>query len=134
MRESKDPRIEQAHAVDRYVGARVRERRKALKLSQIRLAMKLGLTFQQVQKYERGANRISASKLFEIGEVLQTPVSWFFEGYSGPGIALAASPANEVRAFLDTGEAIDLGEAFLAIQSRKQRRCLLDLMRAMGNA
>jgi transcriptional regulator with XRE-family HTH domain len=133
MREIKDPRIEQAHAVDRYVGARVRERRKALKLSQIHLASRLGLTFQQVQKYERGSNRISASKLFEIGVVLQTPVSWFFEGYAGTGIELPASPANDVHAFLSTGAAIDLGEAFLAIPSQEQRRRLIDLMRAMGS-
>ncbi len=133
MRELKDPRIEQAHAVDRYVGARVRERRKALKLSQIHLAMKLGLTFQQVQKYERGSNRISASKLFEIGVVLQTPVSWFFDGYPGTGIEPPASAANDVHAFLSTGEAIDLGEAFLAIPSPEQRRRLIDLMRSMGS-
>ena len=133
MRELKDPRIEQAHAVDRYVGARVRERRKALKLSQIHLAMKLGLTFQQVQKYERGANRISASKLYEIGQALQVPIAWFFEGYAGPEVAAPGSPANDVHAFLRTGEAIDLGEAFLAIPSREQQRRVLDLMRAMGS-
>ncbi len=129
MRELKDPRIEHAHAADRYVGARVRERRKALKLSQIHLAMKLGLTFQQVQKYERGTNRISASKLYEIGQALQVPIAWFFEGYAGPSID---TPANDVNAFLNTGEAIDLGEAFLALPSDSQRRRVLDLMKAMG--
>ena len=66
--------------VDVHVGLQVRLRRKELKISQEKLAETLGLTFQQVQKYERGANRISASKLYEIARSLQAPISWFFEG------------------------------------------------------
>ncbi len=135
MRPVVDPRVERAHSVDVHVGARVRARRKALKVSQITLAMKLGLTFQQVQKYERGSNRISASKLFEIGEALQVPISYFFEGYE---IATAAprhtSLEGQVHEFLRSAEAIDLGTAFLAIPDREQRRRMLDLMRSMGPA
>src|SRR3954468_5429255 len=66
--------------VDLHVGARIRMRRKLLGVSQERLADQLGLTFQQVQKYERGANRVSASKLYEIARALQTSVAYFFEG------------------------------------------------------
>ena len=70
--------------IDIHVGLQVRLRRKALKISQEKLADSLGLTFQQVQKYERGANRISASKLYEIAAALRTPVSYFFEGLADP--------------------------------------------------
>ena len=70
--------------VDLHVGARVRMRRRLRGVSQEKLAESLGLTFQQVQKYERGANRISASKLYEIAASLQTPVGYFFEGLADP--------------------------------------------------
>ncbi len=98
------------------------------------MAAKLNLTFQQIQKYERGLNRISASKLWETAKALDVPVAWFFEGYAGTSIDAPAGPANEVHAFLNTGDAIDLGEAFLAIPIGEQRRRVLDLMRAMGGA
>src|SRR3954464_8804994 len=70
--------------VDMHVGGRVRMRRKLLGVSQEQLADSLGLTFQQVQKYERGANRVSASKLYEIAKTLQVPVSFFFDGLADP--------------------------------------------------
>ncbi len=134
MRTVKDPRAQRAHHIDIHVGTRVRTRRKALKISQQELAGHLNLTFQQVQKYERGSNRISASKLFEIAQVLQVPVAYFFDGYHVEG-AVALSPANpqaEVHEFLRSAEAMDLGTAFLGIQSVEQRRRVLDLMRAMA--
>jgi len=122
--------------IDIEVGARIRVRRKFLSLSQSALAEALGLTFQQVQKYERGSNRISASKLFEIAQVLQVPVAYFFEGYQTDGVTplTPASPQAEVHEFLRTAEAMDLGTAFLGIQSPEQRRRILDLMRAMAAA
>lgn len=67
------------HPIDVHVGRRMRERRTLLGLSQSNLADKVGLTFQQIQKYERGTNRISASRLWQLGEVLGVPISWFFE-------------------------------------------------------
>jgi transcriptional regulator with XRE-family HTH domain len=70
------------HAVDTHVGARIRLRRKTMRLSQTELASALGLTFQQVQKYERGGNRVSASKLYEIAAKLETPIEYFFDGLS----------------------------------------------------
>ena len=125
-------RIEKAHPVDVHVGTRVRQRRKALHVSQQELAKRLGLTFQQVQKYERGMNRISASKLFEISLVLQIPVSWLFEGAREANGSSVAEPGDEIHVFLGTEAAIDLGEAFLAIKSRNQRNRVLDLLRVMG--
>jgi len=135
MRTVKDPRAQRAHHIDIHVGARVRTRRKALKISQQELAGHLNLTFQQVQKYERGSNRISASKLFEIAQVLQVPVAFFFEGYHAEGAPAVdhADPQATVHDFLRSAEAIDLGTAFLGIQSPEQRRRVLDLMRAMGS-
>ena len=133
MRTITDARIERAHGVDIHVGERVRLRRKALKMSQQELAKHLNLTFQQVQKYERGSNRISASKLYEIGQVLQVPIAFFFEGYHDIRTAPEArGPAAPVHDFLHSLEAIDLGTAYLAIPSVHQRQRVLDLMRVMG--
>ena len=134
MRTVTDPRAQRAHHIDIHVGTRVRARRKALKISQQELAGHLSLTFQQVQKYERGSNRISASKLFEIAQVLQVPVAYFFEGYHQEGAEAApfAGPQAEVHEFLRSAEAMDLGTAYLGIQSSEQRRRVLDLMRAMA--
>lgn len=69
-----------AHPTDIHVGNRIRDRRRILELSQGDLAQSLGITFQQVQKYERGINRISASKLFDAARALTVPISYFFEG------------------------------------------------------
>jgi transcriptional regulator with XRE-family HTH domain len=81
-RDAEEPKI--PNPVDLHVGARIRMRRKGLGLSQERLAEALGLTFQQVQKYERGANRVSASKLYDAARTLQVPIAWFFEGLADP--------------------------------------------------
>jgi len=77
--------VRAANHVDAHVGLKVRERRVALGVSQERLAQMLGVAFQQVQKYERGVNRISASRLFQIAHALDVPVGYFFEGLSGDG-------------------------------------------------
>lgn len=110
------------HPVDVHVGRRVRDRRKALGITQERLGEQLGLTFQQVQKYERGVNRVSASKLFEIARVLQVPVNWFFEGDGAP----PAEP--DIR---DSREARELVEAYAKLPSAKVRRQVLDLVKTM---
>src|SRR4051812_15152475 len=100
---------------DKYVGARVRMRRMMLGMSQEKLGDALGLTFQQVQKYEKGSNRIGASRLQHIAQILQVPVSFFFEG--GPagevsrGAADLASPAY-VSDFLATRDGLTLAKAF----------------------
>ena len=123
--------------IDVHVGRRVRMRRRELKFSQEVLAETLGLTFQQVQKYESGSNRISASKLFEIAKTLKAPVGWFFEGLEEPleePIATEAGPAvapAETRAFLSTPEGADLAALFPRISERRVRRRIVDLVRSM---
>jgi transcriptional regulator with XRE-family HTH domain len=120
------------HPVDREVGLRVRMRRKELGVSQERLADALGITFQQVQKYERGANRISASKLWEIARALNTPVGYFFEGLD----ASAAQPTTMTSCaqdFLMTTDGLDLAKAFPRITQPAVRRKLVDLVRSLAD-
>ena len=135
MNSIKDPE-RSPNPIDVHVGLQVRLRRKELKISQEKLAETLGLTFQQVQKYERGANRISASKLYEIARSLRVSISWFFEGLSDPQ-AGRLKDAAEMQAppyahnFLMTPEGIDLANAFPRIEDRQIRRKLVDLIRAL---
>ena len=123
--------------VDLHVGGRIRMKRKVLGVSQERLAEALGLTFQQVQKYERGANRVSASKLYEIAAALKTPVSYFFEGLADPsaGEAEDAAPGataeQSVHAFLMTSGGLELAGLFPRLPRGRLRRRVLDLIRAM---
>lgn len=120
--------------VDLHVGARIRMRRKILGVSQERLAEGLGLTFQQVQKYERGANRVSASKLYEIARSLQAPVSYFFEGLADPSEPDAGQDArgDQVHEFLMTPEGLELATLFPRLTRAPVRRRLLDLVRSMA--
>src|SRR6478752_8167243 len=118
--------------VDRYVGSRVRMRRIMLGMSQEKLGEALGLTFQQVQKYEKGTNRVGASRLQQISEILQVPVSFLFEGGPGGainanGVAEAPSPAY-VSDFLATSEGLALTRAFTRINDSKLRRSIVDLV------
>ncbi len=121
--------------VDLHVGARVRMRRKFLGLSQSDLALALGLTFQQVQKYERGSNRISASKLHETARTLKLPVGYFFEGY-GESETTEGVPASEneqvLHEFLMTTDGIDLAESFRRIHSPARRLRVLNLIKALA--
>src|ERR1700749_3490946 len=102
--------------VDRHVGARIRMRRRIQGVSQEKLADALGLTFQQVQKYERGANRVSASKLYEIAAALKAPVAYFFDGLADPTSNQSAEhgPSDEqtVHTFLMTAEGLELAKLF----------------------
>ena len=117
--------------IDRHVGSRVRMRRMMLSMSQEKLGHALGLTFQQVQKYEKGTNRIGASRQ-QIAHILQVPVSFFFEGaphssgHAG-GLSEAPSPAY-VADFLATSDGLSLTKAFMRIKSSKLRRRIVDLV------
>ncbi len=118
--------------VDKYVGSRVRMRRIMLGMSQEKLGEALGLTFQQVQKYEKGTNRVGASRLQQISEILQVPVSFLFDG--GPsgganadGFSEGSSPAY-VSDFLATSEGLALTRAFTRITDAKLRRSIVDLV------
>jgi transcriptional regulator with XRE-family HTH domain len=123
--------------VDKYVGSRVRMRRIMLGMSQEKLGEALGLTFQQVQKYEKGTNRVGASRIQQISEILQVPISFLFEG--GPsGIASVAgyheggSPAY-VSDFLATSEGLALTRAFTRIADPKLRRSIVDLVEQIAS-
>ena len=118
---------------DKHVGARVRMRRMMLGMSQEKLGDALDLTFQQVQKYEKGANRIGASRLQQIAHILQVPVSFFFEGAPSvagqlpSGLAEAPSPTY-VSDFLATSDGLALTKAFMGIKDAKLRRRIVDLV------
>ena len=121
--------------IDVHVGSRVRLRRKFLGKSQDSLAGHLDLTFQQVQKYERGLNRISASKLFEVARALQVPVAYFFEGYDDSQATGDFAPSRSeqnVHDFLATPEGIDLAEAFPRIKVARYRRRIVELVRSLA--
>jgi transcriptional regulator with XRE-family HTH domain len=120
--------------VDKYVGSRVRMRRIMLGMSQEKLGEALDLTFQQIQKYEKGTNRIGASRLQQISDILQVPVSFLFEGgptatptMNGAGAPEAPSPAY-VSDFLATSEGLALTRAFTRISDAKLRRSIVDMV------
>ena len=121
--------------VDRHVGLRIRMRRKELGISQERLADSIGLTFQQVQKYERAANRVSASKLWEMSRALNTSIAYFYEGLGDSGEGFGSNvPREAVQEFLMTPEGIELATMFPKIPRGRVRRRILDLVRAMAGA
>lgn len=124
--------------VDAHVGSRVRLRRMLLGMSQERLGESMGLTFQQVQKYEKGVNRIGASRLFQISKILDVPVQFFFEEApyvgepgSAPGMAESDSEAF-ILEFLNSREGLELNRAFVKIGDAKVRKSVVDLVRALS--
>ena len=123
--------------VDKYVGSRVRMRRIMLGMSQEKLGEALGLTFQQIQKYEKGTNRVGASRIQQISEILQVPVSFLFEG--GPTgsantehFSEGTSPAY-VSDFLATSDGLSLTKSFMKIKSNKLRRRIVDLVEQIAS-
>src|SRR5262245_19407807 len=117
---------------DKYVGSRVRMRRIMLGMSQEKLGEKLGLTFQQIQKYEKGTNRVGASRLQQISEILQVPVSFLFDGgrsgsTTAEGLSEGASPSY-VSDLLATSEGLALTRAFTRITDAKLRRSIVELV------
>ncbi len=126
----------QANPVDAHVGHRVRLRRMLIGMSQERLGELLGLTFQQVQKYEKGINRIGAGRLFEVAGILGVPVSFFYEDADTNGPSGGFSEAGEpppVMEFLASGEGLQLSLAFMRIKDPKVRRRILDLVRSLSD-
>lgn len=125
--------------IDRVVGQRIRWRRRELKLSQEQLADLLSLTFQQVQKYEKGVNRVSAGRLFEIASVMGVTVNYFYDG-AAEQLAedtgrVAETPNGEApRAPVLDGETIDLIAAFQKIEDASLRKSLLNTVRAAASA
>lgn len=128
--------VKAPNPTDRHVGSRVRMRRMMLSMSQEKLGDALGLTFQQVQKYEKGTNRIGASRLQQISNILQVPVAFFFEGApnnaaGADGMGESPSPAY-VADFLATSDGLALTKAFMRIKDPKLRRRIVDLVRQMA--
>lgn len=121
------------NAVDLHVGARIRMRRKTLKMSQDELAEALGLTFQQVQKYENASNRVSSSKLWDIAQKLDVPIAFFFEGLSDEASGrVATDPVASITVTLtNTPGGIDLAEAFPRIPAGSRRQ-LVNLAQSMA--
>ena len=115
--------------VDRRVGVRIRLQRTSIGMSQERLGELLGLTFQQVQKYEKGANRIGAGRLAAIAEALGVPVTYFFDDFETP----TRSGTAAVERFLATREGVALADAFLRLKNPAVRKALVDLARAAAD-
>jgi transcriptional regulator with XRE-family HTH domain len=123
------------NAIDGYVGERVRLRRKTLGMSQASLAEALGITFQQIQKYEKGINRIGASRLLRMAEIFGVTVGYFFEdGVATTGDDSMRPETDAVATFMASKEGIALGKAFVAIEDPNVRQKLLALTRSLGSS
>ena len=124
-------RKKQANPIDIQVGNRVRIRRMLIGMSQERLGDLLGLTFQQVQKYEKGVNRIGAGRLFEISRILNVPIDFFYEGVAAAGLAEPEGSAP-VMEFVSSGEGLQLSLAFMKIKDIRVRKRVLDLVKSLA--
>ncbi|HBK90273.1 MAG TPA: transcriptional regulator [Parvularcula sp.] len=128
-----------AHPIDIHVGGRVRLRRTMLGMSQDKLAESLGLTFQQIQKYEKGVNRIGASRVFEISRILGVPIQFFYDDYNadtGMSYGFAESEADDGAAMmglLNTPEGVQLCKHFASITDPKIRKRVLELVKSLSD-
>jgi transcriptional regulator with XRE-family HTH domain len=125
----------QANPVDGQVGNRVRLRRMLVGMSQERLGELLGLTFQQVQKYEKGVNRIGAGRLYQVAQILGVPINYFYEGVtpqSAESIRNGDSSTPPVMEFLSSGEGLQLTLAFMRIKDSKVRKRVIDLVKSLA--
>ncbi|WP_417523176.1 helix-turn-helix domain-containing protein [Marinovum sp.] len=121
------------HPVDVHVGKRVRHRRWLVGMTQQQLAEHVGIKFQQIQKYETGANRVSASRLWDIADALDVPVSFFFEGIeAGDSEAAHSAESNVPADLLGDKEALDLVRSYYAIPENQRRR-LFELARVLSD-
>ncbi|MCA8888717.1 MAG: helix-turn-helix transcriptional regulator [Parvularculaceae bacterium] len=133
MAEEKKP-----HPIDAHVGGRVRLRRTMLGMSQDKLAEALGLTFQQIQKYEKGVNRIGASRVFEISRILGVPIQFFFDDFdvnTGSSYGFAESGAEDGMAMmelLNSPEGVQLCKHFASIKEPKIRKRVLELVKSLA--
>jgi transcriptional regulator with XRE-family HTH domain len=127
-------KYEGPNPADVHVGARVRLRRTMLGMSQEKLGEALGLTFQQVQKYERGANRVGASRLWEMSRVLDVPVSYFFEELEGGGRSGAGEGVDLEADPMTKRETLELVRAYYKINDPAVRRRIFELTKALARA
>ncbi|HKB96994.1 MAG TPA: helix-turn-helix transcriptional regulator [Rhizomicrobium sp.] len=122
----------QVNPIDIQVGNRVRIRRMLIGMSQERLGDLLGLTFQQVQKYEKGVNRIGAGRLFEVSRILNVPVDFFYEGVNAIPAGASEAESAPVMEFVSSGEGLQLSLAFMKIRDTKVRKRVLDLVKSLA--
>ena len=123
--------LKKPEPVDKHVGSRVRMRRLMLGMSQEKLADAIGLTFQQVQKYEKGTNRMGSSRLHQIGNVLQVPVTFFFEGAPSPSNKGSVHP-EVISDFLSTADGLALVRAFMKLSNETLRRDIVRLVHTIA--
>jgi transcriptional regulator with XRE-family HTH domain len=129
------PRIKSSNPIDKHVGSRIRMRRLMLDMNQRKLGDALGITFQQVHKYETGANRIGASRLHHIAQILRVPPTFFFEDdmpAAGDSKHMIAS-ANTIMDFMATSEGLALAKAFMKIRSMPVRRRIIELVEEIAS-
>ncbi|PLX38089.1 MAG: transcriptional regulator [Hyphomicrobiales bacterium] len=132
------PSKKSPNPIDIHVGSRVRLRRMMLGMSQEKLGEHLGITFQQIQKYEKGTNRVGASRLQHIATVLKVPISFFFEDAPGTPDEAAkgfaeGKPAGYVVDFLSSSEGLSLNKAFVQIKDAKVRKRIVELVKALAD-
>jgi len=121
--------------VDTHVGTRIRLRRLVMKMSQEKLGDALGVTFQQVQKYERGANRVGASRLWRLSQVLDVPVNFFYDGLAENAPATAFGEGDQtpvVYDFINSTDGVALAMAVSKIKNKAVRRQILELARSLS--
>lgn len=123
-----------ANAVDQHIGTRIRTRRLALGISQEELGNALGLTFQQVQKYEKGANRVGGSRLYRIAEILQVEVGFFYEGLEAIKTRANDPETQAIEAFSASAEGITIARAFVRIKSPDVRQVVVKAIRELAQA
>ena len=131
--QKESPRV--PNPVDMHVGSRIRLRRQLMKMSQEKLGDELGVTFQQVQKYERSANRVGASRLYRLSRVLEVPIQFFFEDLSDPPLVSGMAEGDQtpiVYNFIQSSDGVSLAEAFSRIGDAKVRRRVLELVRTLA--
>ena len=120
----------QANTVDTHVGQRIRDKRNELGMSQTEVANALGVTFQQVQKYERGTNRVGASRLFDLSRILSVPVQYFFEGLNNQPTPIEKEDDNFIR--LMKPDTVELVEAYYKVENLQVRRQILSTIRSIS--
>ncbi|SNS45777.1 Helix-turn-helix [Tardiphaga sp. OK246] len=120
-----------ANEVDVHIGKRLRMRRLMMNMSQEALANEIGLTFQQVQKYEKGANRISAGRMQQIAAILKVPVTFLYDGLQNRGGAVSEVGINVIEQFLSTKDGLALITAFSQVEDRKLRQSIVDLVKTI---
>ena len=122
--------LKSPNPIDVHVGRKIRLQRMLRKISQTDLGDAVGITFQQIQKYEKGANRVSASRLQQFADVLHVPISFFFEGQTEEVTSAENWPSDELSRFLSTSEGLALNRAFTHIKDEQLRRQIVGLVKA----